>query len=188
MPHPNSQRTVNPGKVMSSQAAQRAHIVPGELEPGGKTRSSITGRHRGFSLGQDMEGKMSNSHRKMYIGRFRHGNLNLLFRPNQAIYTGEKKSACPLPADVKISKTSAITTPASCPLPPSRNVMTLNRLPASIVNVRLQPPADETGHAVAQPKVPQHRVVPLLVQEQLPSVAEHHVRLAVPVRVRGVGE
>lgn len=72
--------------------------------------------------------------------------------------------------------------------PGSRLLRLSDSLPPAIVNVRLQAPADQARYAMAQPEVPQHRVIALLVQEQLPAVAEPHVGLAVFVNVRGVAE
>ena len=58
-----------------------------------------------------------------------------------------------------------------------------DRLPPAIVDIRLELTGDEARDAVAEPQVPEHGVVALLVQEQLPPVAEAEVDLAVPVDV-----
>lgn len=41
---------------------------------------------------------------------------------------------------------------------------------------------------MSQPQIPQERIIPLLVQEQLPAVAQVHVHLAVLVDIGRVGE
>jgi hypothetical protein len=57
-------------------------------------------------------------------------------------------------------------------------------IPPAIVDIGLKLPRNKGRHAVAQPQVPQRRVVALLVEEELPPVAEAHVHLTIPVNVR----
>lgn len=57
----------------------------------------------------------------------------------------------------------------------------LDSLPATIVDVSLELASNEAGNALAEPEAAQHRVVALLVEEELAAVAEAHVHLAVLV-------
>ena len=66
--------------------------------------------------------------------------------------------------------------------------ISLQRLPTTVVDIGLQLAGNKAGDPVTEPQVPQERVVPLLVEEQLATVAEAHVHLAVLVDIRGVGE
>jgi hypothetical protein len=41
---------------------------------------------------------------------------------------------------------------------------------------------------MAKPQVPQHGIIPLLMQKKLPPMAKAHVRLAILINVRRIGE
>lgn len=69
---------------------------------------------------------------------------------------------------------------------PSR--LGLNRLPATVVDLRLELAADVARDAVAEKHVAQHRVVALLAQEQLPPVPQAQISLTVLVDVRRLAE
>jgi len=39
---------------------------------------------------------------------------------------------------------------------------------------------------MAKPQIPQHSIVPLLVQKQLPPMSQSHIHLAIPIDIRRV--
>ena len=39
---------------------------------------------------------------------------------------------------------------------------------------------------MAKPQIPQHSIIPLLMQKQLASVSQSHIHLAVPIDIRRV--
>lgn len=60
----------------------------------------------------------------------------------------------------------------------------LQTLPPPVVDIALQPPRDKTLHSAFQPNLPQQRIIPLLVQEELVVTAQRRVDFAVLVEVR----
>lgn len=63
---------------------------------------------------------------------------------------------------------------------------TLDSLPPSIINLRLQLPTNRRRDAVRQPHVAQQLVVPLLVENQLPIAAQARVDFAMAVEIRRI--
>lgn len=62
----------------------------------------------------------------------------------------------------------------------------LNSLPTTIVNLRLQLATDRSRNRVRQPDITQKPVVSLLVEDKLAVAAETRVDFAVAVEVGGV--
>lgn len=60
----------------------------------------------------------------------------------------------------------------------------LQGVPAAIIDLGLQPAADDAGHTVIQYCVSYHEIIPFLIEEQLSSVTELGISLAILVGVR----
>lgn len=63
----------------------------------------------------------------------------------------------------------------------------LQALPTPIVDIAFQAPSDQTWDSSFQPHLPQQRIVPLLIQEQLVMASERWVHLTVLIEVRSDG-
>jgi hypothetical protein len=63
--------------------------------------------------------------------------------------------------------------------------ISLQTLPPPIVNITLQPPRNQTLHPALQPHLPQQRIVPLLVEEELVVASQRRIHLTMFIEVRG---
>ena len=62
--------------------------------------------------------------------------------------------------------------------------MTSQRLPPTIVDVRLQFTGNHGRYALLQPYIPVQGIVPLLIQEKLPASPQAGIRFAVFIQIR----
>lgn len=67
---------------------------------------------------------------------------------------------------------------------PSRSLLhSLQSIPSAIVDLRLQLPADQARHPVIEHRVADHRVISLLVEEELSPMTQLRIRLSILVDV-----
>jgi hypothetical protein len=70
------------------------------------------------------------------------------------------------------------------PRTPSPQPPNLQTLPTPIIYIPFQPPRNQALHTALKPDLPQQRIVPLLIKEQLVVTTQPGVNLAVLIEVR----